>query len=99
VRIQDTDFYQQGFFKLVKRWDKCINVGGDHAEMYPTTAPFRPHRYLVHAVSCRWKSRETYLPTIPRIYLIMREAIVIDLHPMSMSKECGFILQKWELCL
>jgi hypothetical protein len=30
VRTQDTDFYQQGFFKLVKRWDKCINVGGDY---------------------------------------------------------------------
>jgi histone-lysine N-methyltransferase SETMAR len=32
VRIRDTDFYQQGFFKIVKRWDKCINVGGDYAE-------------------------------------------------------------------
>jgi hypothetical protein len=32
VRIQDTDFYQQGFFMLVKRWDKCINVGGDYVE-------------------------------------------------------------------
>jgi hypothetical protein len=26
VRTRDTDFHQQGFFKLVKRWDKCINV-------------------------------------------------------------------------
>jgi hypothetical protein len=32
VRTQDNDFYQQGFFKLVKRWDKCINVGGDYVE-------------------------------------------------------------------
>jgi hypothetical protein len=24
VRTQDTDFYQAGFFKLVKRWDKCM---------------------------------------------------------------------------
>jgi histone-lysine N-methyltransferase SETMAR len=31
-RTQDTDFYQQGFFKLVKRWNKCINVGGDYVE-------------------------------------------------------------------
>jgi hypothetical protein len=23
--------------------------------------------YLVHAVSCRWRTRETYFPTIPRI--------------------------------
>jgi histone-lysine N-methyltransferase SETMAR len=29
VRTQDTDFYPQGFLKLVKRWDRCINVGGD----------------------------------------------------------------------
>jgi hypothetical protein len=32
VRTQDTDFYQQRFFKVVKRWDKCINVGGDYVE-------------------------------------------------------------------
>jgi hypothetical protein len=32
IRTQDTDFYQQGFFKLVKRWDKCINIGGDYVE-------------------------------------------------------------------
>jgi histone-lysine N-methyltransferase SETMAR len=28
VRTQNTDFYQQEFFKLVKRCDKCINIGG-----------------------------------------------------------------------
>jgi hypothetical protein len=32
IWTQDTDFYQQGFFKLVKQWDKCINVGGDYVE-------------------------------------------------------------------
>jgi histone-lysine N-methyltransferase SETMAR len=32
VRTQDTDFYQERFFKLVKRWDKCINVGGNYVE-------------------------------------------------------------------
>jgi hypothetical protein len=32
VQIQDADFYQQAFFKLVKRWDKCINVSGDYIE-------------------------------------------------------------------
>jgi transposase len=32
VHTQDTDFYQQGFFKLVKRWNKCINVGDDYVE-------------------------------------------------------------------
>jgi hypothetical protein len=43
VRTQDTDFYQQGFFKPVKWWDKCINVGGNHVEKWPTNALFRPH--------------------------------------------------------
>jgi hypothetical protein len=32
VRTQDTDFDQQGFFKLVKRLDECIYVGGDYVE-------------------------------------------------------------------
>jgi histone-lysine N-methyltransferase SETMAR len=32
IRTQDTDFYQQGFFKLMKRWDKSIIVGGDCVE-------------------------------------------------------------------
>jgi hypothetical protein len=31
-RTQDIDFYQQGFFMLVKRWDRCIIVGGDYVE-------------------------------------------------------------------
>jgi histone-lysine N-methyltransferase SETMAR len=33
VRTHDIDFYQEGFFKLVKRWDRCINVGGDYVEI------------------------------------------------------------------
>jgi histone-lysine N-methyltransferase SETMAR len=34
VRTQDTDLYayQRGLFKLLKRWDKCISVGGDYVE-------------------------------------------------------------------
>jgi hypothetical protein len=32
IWTKDTDFYQQGFFNLVKRWDKCINVDGDYVE-------------------------------------------------------------------
>jgi hypothetical protein len=32
VQTQDTDFDQQGFFKFVKQWDKCINVSGDYVE-------------------------------------------------------------------
>jgi histone-lysine N-methyltransferase SETMAR len=43
VRTRNTDFYQQGFFKLVKQWDKCINVGGDYVEKW-TNALFYPHR-------------------------------------------------------
>jgi hypothetical protein len=32
VWTQATDFYQQGFLKLVERWDKCINVSGNYVE-------------------------------------------------------------------
>jgi hypothetical protein len=32
VQTQDTSFYQWGFFKLVKQWDKCINVHRDYVE-------------------------------------------------------------------
>jgi hypothetical protein len=28
LRQQSKDFYAVGFDTLVKRWDKCINVGG-----------------------------------------------------------------------
>jgi hypothetical protein len=29
---QSKDFYAAGFDALVKRWDKCINVGGRYVE-------------------------------------------------------------------
>jgi hypothetical protein len=31
-RQQSRDFYVAGFDALVKRWDKCINVGRGHVE-------------------------------------------------------------------
>jgi hypothetical protein len=32
LRQQPEDFYAAGSDALVKRWDKCINVGGGYAE-------------------------------------------------------------------
>jgi hypothetical protein len=32
LRQQSKDFYTAGFHALVKRWDKCINVGGKYVE-------------------------------------------------------------------
>ncbi|GBM39970.1 hypothetical protein AVEN_16026-1 [Araneus ventricosus] len=32
LRSLVTDFYQEGFLKLMSRYDKCINVGGEYAE-------------------------------------------------------------------
>jgi hypothetical protein len=32
LRMQEPDFYRDGIFKLVPRWDKCINVLGDYVE-------------------------------------------------------------------
>src|ERR1043166_3000237 len=31
-RTQDTNFFETGILKLVKRWDKCINVHGSYVE-------------------------------------------------------------------
>jgi hypothetical protein len=32
LRQQSKDFYALGFSAWVKRWDKCINVGGGYVE-------------------------------------------------------------------
>jgi hypothetical protein len=32
LRQQSKDFCAAGFDALVKRWDKCINVGGGYVE-------------------------------------------------------------------
>jgi hypothetical protein len=32
LRQQSKDFYAAGFDELIKRWDKCINVGGGYVE-------------------------------------------------------------------
>jgi hypothetical protein len=32
LRQQSKGFYAAGFNALVKRWDKCISVGGEYVE-------------------------------------------------------------------
>ncbi|GBO08978.1 hypothetical protein AVEN_5606-1 [Araneus ventricosus] len=32
LRSLGTGFYQDGFLKLISRYDKCINVGGEYVE-------------------------------------------------------------------
>jgi hypothetical protein len=32
LRQQSEDFYASGLDELVKRWDKCISVGGGYVE-------------------------------------------------------------------
>jgi hypothetical protein len=32
LRQQSKDFYSASFDSLVRRWDKCINVGGGYVE-------------------------------------------------------------------
>jgi hypothetical protein len=45
LRQRSKDFYAAGFDAMVKRWGKCINVGGGHVE-YPFVTYFLtlPHR-------------------------------------------------------
>jgi hypothetical protein len=33
LKQQPEDFYSAGFDALVRRWDKCINVGGGYVEI------------------------------------------------------------------
>jgi hypothetical protein len=39
LRQQSKDFYAVGFDALVRRWDKCINVGGGYVEKYMSPPP------------------------------------------------------------
>jgi hypothetical protein len=34
LKSQAKDFYAAGFYVMVKRWDKCIKVGGAYVEKY-----------------------------------------------------------------
>jgi hypothetical protein len=34
LRQESKDFYAAGFQALVKRWDKCVNVGGGYVGKY-----------------------------------------------------------------
>jgi hypothetical protein len=45
LRQQSKDFYGAGFDALVKRWDKCINIGGGYVEKYMFFAMFEYHKF------------------------------------------------------
>jgi hypothetical protein len=46
LRQQSKDFCTAGFDALVKRWDKCINVGGGYVEKYMFVFPrFEYHMF------------------------------------------------------
>jgi hypothetical protein len=40
LRMQVPDFYRDGIFKLVPRWDKYINVPGDFVESNDTSVEY-----------------------------------------------------------
>jgi hypothetical protein len=72
VRTQDTDFYQQGVLKLVSGGTNASMSVGSRLKISRLT-PRSAHIgvYLVHAVSSRWRTRETYFPTVPRIFVCL----------------------------
>jgi hypothetical protein len=41
MRQQSKDFYAAGFDALVKRWEKCMNVGGGYVEKYMFSSQVR----------------------------------------------------------
>jgi hypothetical protein len=59
LRQQSKDFYTAGFDALVKRWEKCINVGGGYVEKC-FLSMFEYHMvYVLYPFV-------TYLLTLPR---------------------------------
>jgi hypothetical protein len=60
LRQQSKDFYAAGFDELVKRWDKCINVGGGYVEKQLFFFKFEYHTFYVLYPFV------TYLLTLPR---------------------------------
>jgi hypothetical protein len=44
---QPKDFYAAGFDALVKRWDKCISVGGGYVEKLMFSSRFEYHMFYV----------------------------------------------------
>jgi hypothetical protein len=59
LRQQPKDFYAAGFNALVRRWDKCINVGGGYVEKFFFLQVRISHCVLYPFVAC--------LLTVPRI--------------------------------
>jgi hypothetical protein len=49
LRQQSKGFYAAGFDALVKRWDKCISVGGGYVEKYMVCFP-RFEYHMFHAL-------------------------------------------------
>jgi hypothetical protein len=47
LRQHSKDFYAAGFNALVKRWDKCINVGGGYVETQMLFSRFKYHMFYI----------------------------------------------------
>jgi hypothetical protein len=48
LRQQSKDFHAAGFDALVKRWNKCINVGGGHVKKQKFFFQFRISFYILY---------------------------------------------------
>jgi hypothetical protein len=47
LRQQSKDLYAADFDALVKRWGKCINVGGRYVEKYMFFSRFEYHMFYI----------------------------------------------------
>jgi hypothetical protein len=63
LRQQSKDFHAAGFDALVKRWDRCINVGGGYVEKYFFFSFEYDTFYVLYPFV-------TYLRTLPRISVL-----------------------------
>jgi hypothetical protein len=48
LRQQSNDFYAAGLNILVKRWDKCINIGGGYVDNFFPVSYIACFTYYIH---------------------------------------------------
>jgi hypothetical protein len=88
---QRKEFYAAGFQRLVKRWDKCLNLCGDYVEKFNVVCmslspfDFFQSRFVTYLLNCsRTKDKQcndntnTEVTTVPRYTVTIIKAIVYD---------------------
>ncbi|GBN98543.1 hypothetical protein AVEN_11553-1 [Araneus ventricosus] len=76
MRQQPKEFYAAGIGVLIKRWDKCINVGGDYVnkiQLFPSDYPGYPFNLQVYVG--KEAAAEDKTPIGTRVVLVLIECV------------------------